>query len=363
MRQRFDSLLDVSLRHEYFHNGLAHPALDVLPTRRCSLHLQDHGLMFRKTERGFLLLYPSLEDGQAPGAPQFPLAQLPPLQFVLRAKNVDLLQYVSLPVPAGRSLYAFHNRHTFVGPPHPLTHPDGGGYASADDRWTLVGNPLSLSLATQAAEEELHLFGDGGEVLWYGTIEAKGSPAQLSLQVALDDYVGTVRLVRSHGPDWSGYVDPELVRQQAFGVLTLTTDAGVPSGQRFVDGNGHPVPQSFELAFRKPQTHWRYLVVPRNGGFDPNQARIAGGEPVAFGNGPGVASNSSRELAGETAFLFESAQPMPLQQQPITDIELQPKPGQGGSKALIAQLPNPRLDALRYDPQQPKFYSDIYVYV
>jgi hypothetical protein len=109
MKIQFSSLFDVEIAHNYFQSGrIQH--LDIIPTDTCQGQLRNYGLLFKRTAKGFTVLYEVSEDDSQNSHPLKPISEDVRFSFFLQSKNPHLATFSDLPLQAqSNQLYYLHN--------------------------------------------------------------------------------------------------------------------------------------------------------------------------------------------------------------------------------------------------------------
>ncbi len=121
-------------------------------------------------------------------------------------------------------------------------------------------------------------------------------------------------------------------------------------------------PWKFEIQFETRQTYWKYFIVPKYETGLEDLSIDPGKTKVDF-KGPTDAQLPN----GQMAYLFESAQALPIQQAGLFEFQLiQNKDNKGKkNKRIVQRLPLARANAIKPEnrDESAKIYSEIYVYL
>lgn len=153
IRTTFNILFSLGIRHDYI--GGACPDFVLLPTADCERHLQAHGLLFRATPDGGVVLFEAGETGLIFRKISSPVS----FSFLLQLKNSSFDNYTRLPYPTtrlGKPFYYFSNLSS-AGAIDPSTNlaATGGGKVGDKDLGWLSGPVLSLPLSADFNQIEL----------------------------------------------------------------------------------------------------------------------------------------------------------------------------------------------------------------
>ncbi len=303
----YRSLLSFEFRHEYFRN--LSTTFNYAPQRETFELMRKSGLLFKKTENGFTVLYQAVKGE---GDQLIPLRSLPE-NFAFRFWITAILPCAGI-VPdlplmrAGSRILYFDNVHD---------RKDGSTlYLNADaptDSFAGENDIVTMAFGTwrneQAVSEPVpvrvqDVFGNVIHVLVSQPVEGKVR-SQLDLAGIGK---GFIRLTPGTGDAESFYVPESVPPAKVFAAIDFYAGAGIPPAYAFTDENGEPLPKTFTSRVENRKSIWRYVVVPR---FNTSlTAALLTIEHVDAEHGFLPASDTTT-LTGEAAFLIESDGPVP----------------------------------------------------
>ena len=361
MKRVYHKAFELALRHEYYSDWGKSP-FKIRPSEASARKLRGLGLVARATKDGLLVLYEATQRGnEAP--PIQPLDEKATLHFLVETTFPALMNYVAMPPQSGRDFFVFGNTHDQIDGDDRilLSHPDGSGHASAADRLILLGLAPTLTRETAKDVERVQVIDEAGKTCFDRNL----LPNDKIITIALHDLKreGRYTLKRDGLPDEILYIHAEAVTRSACAMIEVRLGDEVAANARIANAQGRPLGKTLAVFFAKPQTQWRYIVIPRGENKLPaDKIQIEGGAPVPFSAAP-VSSSGTIEINGETAYIFESDGLMPLQHKRIQSIQMKTAPHENNFKTLIANLPNPSPETPEYQKDLGLFYSNIYVYV
>ena len=330
----------------------------VAPTLECRRQLQKHGMLFKETPGGFVVLYET--TGQVGVAePKRQFAAPFGLSFVLRPKVPFLLNYSDLPLDkSSEQIFYLTNRQKNLNDGRLLLSAAGGSeFLSASDLLPLRSQRFPVDLETSATS-----------ILWelqnhLGTLVDRQRVASVEgqnrYQVDLGDKEPGWYQLRRDGAEYlSFYAADHLVGGFPFGLIEIAVDSTVNDDFSFVAASGKVQFKRFQLKLQARETIWEYLVVAKyETELKPNDLEVTLDDPpVPFSRQTAVSLAD-----GSTAIPFIAGAPLPLRQQPIKGITLRKKKGPTTPKLDIDNLPNPSVAEVI--PEKEKVISRMYIYV
>lgn len=361
MIRGYTPVFELYLRHLYFEKD-GKPPFRITPSKATAQYLANMGLLARDTPNGLLILTEGTESNNQI-VPIRPLTEAAVLRFLVHSTWPELTAHVALPPTSGGDFFVFRNQHdqTDAQGRLRLSTPNADSVASTADRLPLCDTFYREDLTTAQPRELVSMIDQAGNVAFSQTVEAENGI--LPIRADLEPFKGRFTRIRSNGPARIFYAHRQAWRERVFAVIEVELGPQVPQTMAVTDAQGHPSNKTLAVFFQKPQTRWRYHIIPRD--FEnPDQNSIEiqapnqNNQPVNFAfSGPTV------EVNGETAYRFISDVTLPLQSPPLRDFKLRTKPKQnGGFKIAAMHLPNPDPANLQYDNPAGPFYSDVYVY-
>lgn len=375
MAMRYAPLFQVECLHGYFANRPC-PVLTLRPTPACRQLLARYGCLFRPGPGGGMVAWASRDGENLMAA--FDEAQ--PFSFDLISGDPHLLTYTQAeaaatlsPSPLNESLHHFHNLggHT-ADDGVCLLHPPGQALSEAP----LPVRPkrFTHSLEEPADQPRLEVVSLLGDAVVWQLQRADKAVRAIPLDLStLPD--GRYRL-RIDGQDGSPFYLSDAGGAQRWGVLDIypggpAQAAQVPAAGQALDAGGQPQPKTYRIRLESRATTWRYHIVS-----PPAEPQAYAGYQVAC-----LPRSTSRETARQAidfketaptqldsrpARVFESAQPIPLQEKPFEAYEMVFRPnGQGERSGKAFKLPFARVESTRVEMSgaERRMVSEVYVYL
>lgn len=348
----YRSLLSFTFRHEYFRNLSA--AFTYAPQRQTFKLMRKRGLLFKRHENGFTILYQAI---RGEGDQLIPLRSLPEkfaFRFWITAlfPHSGIVSDLPLMRQGSRILY-FDNIHDRKDGTTLYLNADAptGRFAGENDLLTMAfGTWRNEQAGTEPVQVRFQdVFGNVIHVLVSQPVEGK-----VRSQIELESIgKGFMRVTPGTGDAESFYVPESVPPPKVFAAIDLYAGAGIPPAYAFTDGNGEPLPKAFTAGVENRKSIWRYVIVPRF-----NTSLTADLLTVEHVDAEHLflPAKDTVTLAGEAAFLIESDGSLPHKEEPVKGLSLK-----RNGTSLIAELPNPGPEQIRAD--KDGFYSDVFVYV
>jgi len=164
---------------------------------------------------------------------------------------------------------------------------------------------------------------------------------------------GLISITAGSGEQETYYRYESLPESAPLAAIDLYVGPSVPEAYAFVDSGGIPQTKTFTCRIAKRSSLWRYIVVPKfNTSLQAGQLSIVDSDDrYIFGD-----ATAGQTMSGEAAFVIESEDVIPHQEEPIKGLSLR-----RNNADLIKELPNPGPDQIM--GLDGDFYSEIYVYV
>lgn len=352
----FETLFSVDLRHGYYDDGISRD-FSVQPSQGTCRRLRDHGMLFRTTPEGFLVLAEvrQTDSGyKSVRRPQSPIRY----RFLLLQKRPHFLNYTDLPFHRqGREIHYFNNleEHTSDGisylHPTPLN-------ASGAKVLSLEKGIYSFETAGSGERKSARLiFPDDGLAI---DREANNQDGQFRFQFNLAGYPrGRARLEVEGSTRDTFYSTGGSELDGCFGIVELFHAPAVPASYRFLQDDGGLIPRRFAIRFERRKIHWRYELVDRTGQDldQPNVVEDFGGSEEKFFKDETPASYPSNRKR------FVSEHAIPFREEGNASITLT-KRVNTENKAVYDSLPNPSVHALRKDESdETRYYAQVNLYI
>ncbi len=392
----FSTLFRVDLRHLYYASGLAEN-IAVRPTPDCARTLNNHGLLFRTTANGFVVLQQTERTVVGGLAPLKPLSAGAKLCFLLSARDNDLLNRSDLPLAPGPDpIYCFHNLGANIQDGSLLLSGNTNTpYVTASDVLPLKSLQFATTLASGASQVAVALSDAWGAPIDSRSVAVHAGKAHYSIDLRPRGE-GRYALAVDAGPSqWFYAGSPSHFEGRTFGVIEIHHRPEVPAGYAFIDpADGTLSPKTYTLIFNNRRTRWRYYFVhkfrmtqmtpqrwPRSWPADwpispPAEwpAEWPADWPrdwvVSYPGEGGVQLRPQPAAAkpmpdGALAIPFVSDRALPLCQQPPKGIALQYTGGNGGGNGIkeMENLPAPAVSALVPAEAGEELFSEVYVYL
>ncbi len=352
MELLYRSLLSFSFRHTYFRKLSS--AFTYAPQLETMDLMRKKGLLFKRTDNGFTILYQALKGE---GEQTVPLRNLPEefaFRFWITASfsHVGVVSDLPLMGSGSRILY-FDNLHDRKDGDILYLNADAPGDPFAGDKDVIAVAPAIWRNEQDTADSVqirvTDVFGNIVHVKVSPSVEGKAR----SLLELSEIGKGVMRLTPGTMDAESYYVPESAPPPGVFGAVDLYAGHGIPETYDFTDGNGTPMPKSFTCGIENRKSIWKYVVVPRF-----NTTLTAGMLTIEHGDGvhaflPAVDTVTT---SGEAAFLIESADSIPHSQIPVKGLALK----RNGTN-LIAELPNPGPEQII--AREDGFSAEVHVYV
>lgn len=379
---KYEILFELRLLHEYFTDGKA-VEIQIRPCESTRRRLQDYGLLFRETARGFVVLYE--KDTHAPGEPPLkPITSEEFFLFEIYCNDPWFVNYTDLPL--GHKLpdiLYFNNLTENISPTQKLL--NKGSHVGANDVVVLSSSIYNLRKAILASAAVVEITGPDGIAVFSDTLEARNEDGNMVLQHQFNfDEFGQGRFDTKVDGNLHAalYVSPELSGKRLAGLIEIHRAPGVPASYAFADGSGnvtHP-PVVYHLRFGRRLSTWKYYVILKEFETDPGisidyQAPGSGEDPypATVNFAPGLPDQSLVDTYGSgKVLLFEADTEIPLYETPKKNIRLN-KPEDPDDleeisdpdnvEILRKHLPNAPVGALKPSTDNSKVYSEIYVFI
>ncbi len=352
MQSYYLELVRFEFQHEYYANDQS--AFTFHPQRETQRLLARSGLLFRATRDGFKILYQATRDETDALAP---LRKLPPmftLRFWICPKSPYTGAVSALPLfrSTKQTLYFDNLTDRKDGNTLYVNH-SAPGVTSADKNDLVTLAPISWRYG-KAATEQVFVSVQNAN----GTVVRSEycPPHEGNVQCLIDlneVEPGLVSITAGSGEKETYYRYESLPESAPLAAVDLYVGPFVPEAYSFVDSGGIPLTKTFTCRIAKRSSSWRYIVVPRfNTSLQASQLSIEDNDDrYAFGE-----ATASQTMSGEAAFVIESEDVIPHQEEPIKGLSLRKN-----NADLIKELPNPGPDQVM--GTDGDFYSEIYVYV
>ncbi len=345
----FQVLFEVTIEHTYYEDD-ASTDFQVIPTEGTRKQLRNHGLLFRNTPSGFVVLAEVDETSAGGYVVRRPPERPTRYQFLLKQNTSDFLNYTDLPLnPSGRSIYYFHNLQSNAANGTRYLHPPNK--VTRNQQITLKNGIFTTGSKVQ---ESVRLVYDDLSLEYKRKIQ---DPAGKKVQFDLTNYPnGRAELWADGTKKQTFYTINRRDMSGIFGIVDLFHAASVPSDYRFIAGNETLQKQSYTLSFGRRSTYWKYLLFDRSEKKLENPDIEGGGSSYSFSDVTPGSLDDHRKI-------FVSDQSIPLKEEGTDSFRLVEKNG-GSKKTVLDPLPNPGPETLKRDENDhSKYYSEVYLYI
>jgi hypothetical protein len=379
MKIQFNSLFDVEILHNYYQSGHVQN-LDIIPSVTCQRLLTNFGLLFKKTSKGFTVLYEIIDESNGDSHPLKPITENVRFTFLLQSRNPYLVNFSDLPLqtPANHLFYLNNMNNNPQNSKLLLSAKTSSEFVSSEDN--LEFEPLIFHYQAASSSTSVNVKINDQ---WSNTVTSETVAiveGKLNFEVDL----------RRHGPGkfslWvddvekkTFYASDELVGKNVFGLIDIFRDDRVPEDYQFTDpDNNHDVlAKTFTAKIDNRRTFWKYYVVLKyRTDIDPEDLSIEflpqtendndNEDDTDSGNGdfttPFERKPPIERSDGLMAIPFISQAVLPLQENPIKKIQLKKTSSISSGIFSIKNLTNPSVATIiKSDADQ--FLSEIFIYV
>ena len=352
MQSNHLELVRFEFQHEYFAND--QPAFTFHLQHDTQKLLNRSGLLFRATRDGFTILYPAIRNA---GDVLVPLRKLPPifsLRFWICPKSPYTSAVSALPLfrSTRQTLYFDNLTDRKDGNTLYVNH-SAPAATSADENDLVTLAPISWRYSKAGTETVFaRIQSADGTVVWSEYCRPHNGNVQCLIDLR-EVAPGLISITAGSDEPETFYRYESLPENAPLAAIDLYAGPSVPEAYAFVDADGMPQGKTFTCGIAKRSSSWRYIVVPKFNNslradqlsIDDSDDRYTFGEATAF-----------QTMSGEAAFLIESEDMIPHQEEPIKGLSLR-----RNNADLIRELPNPAPNQIM--GSDGDFYSEIYVYV
>ena len=259
MKIKFDYLFEVVFEHEYFKNGLI-PDLEIIPTYQTQELLRNYGMLFKKTERGIVILY-EIDTAIAAESPLKPVVSDEIFSFELYMTNPYFSNYSNIPLNHKYpDFFYFNNLDENIVDSNLLLNKQN--YSNASDITELTSNIFNLEKITVSPTSLLEIIDICGTKVFSKTISSQNG----SLIYQLDfDKIGSGRLdIYIDGSIYKKiYTDKAVSRKSLFGILDIYKSGQVPLSYQYSLNDGTVNKKTYKIRFAKRDTTWKYAQTTR----------------------------------------------------------------------------------------------------
>jgi hypothetical protein len=371
MKIKFDLLFEVVFEHEYFKNGLIQE-LNIQPTQVTTVVLKNYGLLFKRTKRGFVVLY-EIDTANPAESPLRPIISQEKFSFELYMYNTYFTNYTNIPLSHKYPDFFYFNNLT-----ENIVNTDlllnKHNYAGTDNIVELVSNICNIIKPTGNTSSLLTIDDLSGKTVFSKSILTQDGDMIYQLNF---DKIGSGRYdIKIDGALYKKvYSDKETSRKSLFGIIDIFKSDMVPASYRYASSDGTVSKKEYKIKFARRNTTWKYFVILKNINSDPGLyvsygTKISGEEiypdTVKFNKTPATEPELTDTYGSNKVFLFESDKELPLYEVPKKNIRLL-KPDTEDKDAdpdvIVGNLPNAPCFAIKTNSANNKTFSEIFIYV
>ena len=369
MQIRYEPLFRLRLEHNYFSEGNS-PAISIVPTTETERIMQRLGIRMTARNYGVELFY---NKGTMPEGQLLSIDAPVRLAFILRPTDPLFQNYTDLlPMMGGTSIRYLNNLS-----PQPDQPP--GTFQVANGK-NFTAHPRSFNIEVNTPGKPIALKDELENVLhtFLGSVDPADASPPISL---LNDDGARIQLNLNGEP--SGFYtlmeEDEILQQFILspqnwtagdvGLLSVYLgDTGAKGKHILIDGT--VTPEDFNLTFAVRETKWRYYMID-NANIGYSNLQLLDSDSRLPLTPPAVGPTSKQLPDGSTAMVLTTPTAIPLRQRPGSRFLLSIKPtASERATTITVELPSAdasrisRNDSLLPDaPEDPFFYSDMYVYL
>jgi hypothetical protein len=379
LKIQFDTLFEVEIYHNYYKSGIGED-LTIEPTVLCQRQLSNYGLFFKKTLKGFVVLYEYTTDIAGHPHPLRPIEDALKFSFLLKSTNPYLINYSKLPIDSqADQIYYLHNLNK--NPINERLLLTSKQNLSADEQILLKPKFFQYSGSSQNTLADIEIVNElnqtvvkrsipVNEEMFDYPVDLRGHwPGKFTLKAD-----GTERLVF--------YANDELISNNVLAVVDLFHNESVSGPYQFIDAN-HDAKEKiiYQIHIERRETYWKYNVVLKyQSDIEPEGLSIIrcirkeGNEEESSNESPECTEkikfkriNGDLTSNGIPIVSFISPNQLALQQEPVKNIQLVVKKNTGNNSsddAFIEHLPNPSLRSIvPIKSDNESGVSEIFVYI
>jgi len=370
MKIKFDILFELICEHDYFNKGII-PELEIVPTMLTMGILRNYGLLFKKTDKGFVVLYEK-DTSDVTEPPLRPVASDERFSFEVYISQNCFTNYTYIPLDhKSPDIFYFNNTSENVAGSDLLL--NKMAFADNPDIVEMSSDIYKIEKTSGNNSALIEIADLTGVVVFAETVKIKDGLLMYQIDFSK---IGSGRydLIIDGSLFRKLYVDREVCRKPVFGILDIFKSDEVPDSYKFVEADGSVSRKTYKIKFSRRTSTWKYYIILRNIAADPGLsisygAKIPGEEPypdtVIFSPGS-PDSGIVAEYGSGKVLLFESDTRIPFYDIPKSGIRLiRPDNDDADSEpdVVIDNLPNATVSAIKTDPANTETFSEIFIYV
>jgi hypothetical protein len=341
---KYKLLFELEILHSFYRNGKC-PDFNLTPTEACKAALNSFGLRFLPTMFGGKV-YAKVKPDETL---QSPLAEGCKFSFsmLLNNRSFDNFSKINALKPRGSHYYFSNLTSNLSSDSVPLLVSNSTSKVVSDaDLLPFVSHSFSYShKSTTDFQDGLLQFPDSGEVF---TQRLTNYNNHFNFSFDLEKSRGGRASFFVEGVEKASmYVLSRGEPRDLFGTIEIYYQSTLPPEFQFQNNNLTISPKKYQIPFSHNSTRWRYIIDRR---FNQSVSEVvvnkANGSPIPF---------TAATNAPPNHFILASNQPIALQEDPITGIQLRDQT----DKVLIANLPNPTMQLVTTEGSET--FSDILI--
>ncbi|MEX2593616.1 MAG: hypothetical protein WD426_12655 [Anditalea sp.] len=344
---KYKPLFDIEILHGFYRSGKC-PDFFLVPTKACQTQLNTFGLLHLPTAFG-CQVYAKVNTVGGNELIKSPLLEGSKFSFFMMLKRRDFENFSELNTIKPRSSHYYFNNlvNNLSTDSFPLLVANNSGKVVSDtDLIPFNSNTFAYIQEGTATVQNSELrFIDSGEE-FYQTVNNHNNVFNFSYDLKKTPG-GRAKFFIEEVEKTEIYVQPTKDLLNTFGIVEIFYKSSLVPEYQFLK-NDHSIETKFyKIAFANMATRWRYIISKK---FDKTITGVTvgktNGNPIAFTAQP----NSPTDQ-----FIIASNEPVPLQEGPVTGIQLRDQT----DKVLIPHLPNPPLMLVKTEGSDS--FSDILI--
>jgi hypothetical protein len=374
---QFKKIFSIQLKHLYYGTDQTKfiNDFDIVPTPDTEILLKNHGMIWKQREDRIVILGQSVNMGDVIGDTEDDFKLLRPVgaktkfRFLLKLKNNTFHNFTNIPLTGNEGkIYYFHNRQEII----PSSgHLDGDlllleaghstNYVNGTERLEVLSEVFTKTLPGSDNNVKIEDVYDSSNVVFNSGSEILSGSIQFDLRGKVKP--GRYKLTQDGTPvGGEFYIDPELGKIVAFGVVEIFEVSTANPDCMYVDTDGFILNPVYVIAFENRSTYWKYFVHVNNSTIDPSELRIDvvdGASPIVFTGAPTVSGADAVFTSdSEIPLLYDTYKNIILYKM-VSDNDAY---NSGTDIAVLLNMPNPSV-AMVKPGAPPDVFSEIFVYV
>ncbi|MDB4582340.1 hypothetical protein N9164_04245 [Draconibacterium sp.] len=383
MKIKFDILFEVIVEHDYFKDKTIKD-LSIKPTENTLQVLNNYGLLFRNTAKGFVILY-EIDTTTSTQEPLKPIITSEKFSFEIYINDSYFNNYTNIPIDhKGPHILYFNNLDENIGDSKMMLNKDP--IVGEKDISRLIATYYNIQEPATSSSTLLEVIDSNGTTVFSkSVVKIEDS---LVYQIDFDKIGAGWFDIKIGGISRDAvYVDKNIHRNPVFGIIDIYATTDVPSSYRFVASDGAVASKVYNIRFAQRTTTWKYYVILNNIDSDPSlvviyQNPLPGSSEEIYPSGITFSKTPLTAVSNELVikygldkvFLFKSSDELPLFEIPKSKISLI-KPDSTDEDVdedeinddVITNLPNANITAIKpienEITHEIELFSEIFIYV